>query len=164
MAQADAAWLSEPKTSGDTEDDGFDLEVVDEEVPSGSAPGTRSSPPPPPTSRKRPVQASATEKGRSTRAKINAEVIHSDVDQLANGFSAAADANTAATVKKVELRHEYRKHKLNMKAERRKDRLEADELHKKNKFNAAMEVYKFLYAEWDAEGRIGQRPTPPAYE
>ncbi|KAI5812140.1 hypothetical protein BZA77DRAFT_325287, partial [Pyronema omphalodes] len=116
---------------------------------------------------KRPAPpAEIRNNSRSTKARLTTECIRSEIQgpngNASNGSNSvnsstvtAASENiesAAASIRKAELRIEYKKYKLQMKEER-----------KKNRFNAALEVYKILYAQWDSDGRVGPRPTPPLY-
>jgi uncharacterized coiled-coil DUF342 family protein len=92
----------------------------------------------------------ACDKGHSTKAKLNAESIQIEVDQLTNSFAATIESNIVATIRKAELCNEYRKHKLQIKEEQRK-----------NCFNIVMEVYNLLYVQWDSDRHTGPYPTPP---
>jgi hypothetical protein len=158
-ADAEDAWAAEPKTTAGSDNDALDSDREEDPSqadlqPDTSAPRANHPSSTPGPARKRAASTQeARDKGRSTKAKLNAESIQTEVDQLTNSFAAAQESNTAATIRKAELRNEYRKHKLQMKEERRK-----------NRFNAAMEVYHLLYLQWDSDGRTGPHPTPPVYE
>jgi hypothetical protein len=141
-ADAEDAWATDPKITAGSDNEAPDSDVEEDPSQADPLPNSSTAPANFPSSTSGPARkrASSThavrDNGHSTKAKLNAESIQTEVDQLSNSFAAAQEANTAATIRKAELRNEYRKHKLQMKEERRK-----------NKFNAAMEVYHLLYMQ-----------------
>lgn len=154
LADAADAWASNIKKTTDAASTGSDSDTEEHLPPTPVRhPDSQIIPSSTIKHPKRPSSSQdAREKGRMTRTKLNSNSILSEVDQLTDSFAASSERFTAASIRRAELRNDYRTRKMEMREER-----------KKNRFHAALELYNVLYTQWDSEGRTGPRPTPPLY-